>query len=235
MAVAKMKYLNKFNSIKEFKKYIEEELNIENWFIMNLPIQERIDTIRNKKYFTSLQELAKKQKINASDIEILSWLDTLNQLYYTLDDMVESDLQIFQELEIPFSKKRIDYLLCHNNRILILEYSLTNYKEETLSYDNKLLQAIRYKELLKNLLPDNIKIGIYVFLMKNEMTDYKIIKQQSKYCDIEVTENFDKQIDLYEFINYYFYNAQRSAHYELLKCFDTIQNDFKYIKKSFSE
>ena len=72
-----------------------------------------------------------------------------------------------QEYCIPYSNKRADYLLVYDNKILILEFSFNKLGYE-LQYETKLQQAIGYKELLGNILPKEVDIGTYMFLVEAE-------------------------------------------------------------------
>lgn len=106
-----------------------------------------------------------------SDIEIVTWLDTLNILYYVFDRIEDENLRnsvkILQEYCIPYSNKRVDYLLVYDNKILILEFSFNKLGYD-LQYETKLQQAIGYKELLNNILPKEVDLGTYTFIVEAE-------------------------------------------------------------------
>lgn len=165
-----MKYLYSL-SVKELETLIEQTLRIENWCVYDLPAQKRIDEIKNRNYYKILQQRAREQGINAKPAEILSWLDTLNLLYYSIQHakLTEmDDLTIIQEYQIPFSHKRADYVLVYKNKILIVEFSFDRFGEKY-TYETKLSQAMGYKELLTNVLSNHIEIGTYTFIIKAEV------------------------------------------------------------------
>ena len=83
------------------------------------------------------------------------------------DEDIRNNLKILQEYCIPYSRKRADYLLIYDNKILILEFSFNKLNYE-FNYETKLQQAIGYKELLSNILPKEIEIGTYTFLLEPE-------------------------------------------------------------------
>ncbi len=210
-------FLNQFENIKSFNQFVKS-LKIENWYIYDLPINERLEMIQNNStYFSKLKLLAKKNDIKADDTEIISWLDTLNYLYYAFDRIVDKhlldDITIIQELNIPLTNKRADYVIFSNNKILIIEFSFKKLNKEY-QYENKLTQAINYKELLSNLLPPHITIATFTIILEPEFdgNTYSRIEKYSKYLKAQLLPNVDTQIELASFIEKYFTeNVQRDA------------------------
>ena len=114
-----MKALYNLN-YEEFKNLVDNDLNIANWLVFEGEAISRKNMIVGKSYFKKLRQRAIEQGINASDEEVLSWLDTLNLLFHSLhyvNDRILTKLQIIQEYQIPFTKKRADYLLVYENKI----------------------------------------------------------------------------------------------------------------------
>lgn len=227
-----MKCLKVYNSINEFNDFVEKELNIEKWLVMSFNPQGRIKQTEDKKYYKKLKLLAQENDINASKLEIISWLDTLNELYCTLDGIENfyPELKIIQELELPFTKKRTDYILCYNNKLLILEFSSSEYNKNQI-FNTKLSQAVNYKELLANCLPPDITIGTYTFLISNEYM-YEPVKITSKFAKEEKDPNYDKRIELNEYIKFFFIEDNIDYSYnELSNSCRFIENRFKSIKQ----
>lgn len=165
-----MKYLYRV-SVKNLEKLIEDKLRIKNWKVYDLPASQRIDEIKTWSCFNVLTGRAKLKEIHARPAEILSWMDTLNLLYYSLQnvtDKVRDELTIIQEYQIPFTNKRADYVLVYRNKILIVEFSFDRLGD-IYKYETKLTQAMGYKELLSNVLPSYIEIGTYTFLIDPEI------------------------------------------------------------------
>lgn len=192
---------------------IEDTLSINNWWIYNESLNERLNKIRDKDYFKILKNQAKRKNIKCNDVEIVSWLDTLNLLYFSVNnssDKIKDNITIFQEFCIPLSNKRADYVLAYKNNLLIIEFSFNKLGTEY-NYEKKLTQAIGYKELLSNLLDKNIKIGTYTFLVEPETEDGKRIFIPSKYKSENVFPNYDKTIDLANYIDIFFKIDNKTA------------------------
>lgn len=155
----------------DLKELVEDILYLENWWIRDDDLWNRMDSISHSERFKILKERATEKEYVFSDIEIVTWLDTLNILYYVFDKIKDEKLRekirILQEYCIPYSNKRADYLLVYDNKILILEFSFNKLGYE-LQYETKLQQAIGYKELLSNILPKEVDIGTYMFLVEAE-------------------------------------------------------------------
>lgn len=150
---------------------VEDTLNIENWCIRDDELENRVDSIYYSERFQYLKELALKREMIFNDTEIVTWLDSLNILYYVFDNIkneyLKDSIKIIQEYRIPYTNKRADYLLIYDNKILIIEFSFKKLGYD-LQYETKLQQAIGYKELLSNILPKEIDIGTYTFLVEAE-------------------------------------------------------------------
>lgn len=212
------------NCLKEytyqnFEEFLEEELELFYWEIWDTDLKTRINTAKNHKRFEILQELSIESDIDANDSEVLSWIDTLRTLYKTLEyipNNIKDEIKIIQEYKIPFSKKRADYLLLYRNKILILEFSFTRDEEQ--DYKVKLKQVLGYKELMMDLLPNNIDIGTYVFLLKPERAigEAPYIKI-NKYTQQEEFANSEDIISFAQYIVLFFTKEHDSALTELNK------------------
>ena len=160
---------------EKLKTLVCDTLNIEHWFIRNDKIKSRTDSIEYSERFKYLQNRARDCNFLFNNTEIVSWLDTLTTMYYVFDsikdDYLKTHITILQEYCIPFSNKRADYLLVYDNKILIIEFSFNKLGYE-FNYETKLQQAISYKELLSNILPKEIEIGTYTFLLEPEEDRY---------------------------------------------------------------
>ena len=201
-----MKALYNLN-YEEFKNLVDNDLNIANWLVFEGEAISRKNMIVGKSYFKKLRQRAIEQGINASDEEVLSWLDTLNLLFHSLhyvNDRILTKLQIIQEYQIPFTKKRADYLLVYENKILIIEFSYDRLGHEY-KFETKLSQAIYYKELMSNIMPNHIKIGTYTFMISPEVdSEGEDIMKYNRYIRQDDLANNEKIIDLSEYIMFFF-------------------------------
>lgn len=156
------KYLKDFYNYDELVEFIEEELPvIKNWDILDEELCIRADIIKNKPYVKKLKQLFNENNLffkNPTNEEIVTWLDSLfiiQELFLSgiLDhEAVDWNINIFMEYLIPYSNfERIDYLLCYNNDVLIIECGYANdenFKEMRLRKNNELLY---YKEKLNDI------------------------------------------------------------------------------------
>lgn len=201
-----------------FNKLIKEELHLENWLVYDMDAEYRIKMIDNTYRYQYLKKRSNDKEINVKSAEILSWLDTLNIMYYVLDYVnpeILSELQILQEMEIPFTHKRADYILVYRKKILIIEFSFQKLSGRY-KFEDKLNQAIGYKELLSNVMPPHIEIGTYTFLIEPE-TDRSgnIIKKLNKYTNEQELPNNEKIQEFGGYINLFFQKDFEDAMYYL--------------------
>ena len=209
------KYLFCFETIQDFFETVEDNY-IEQWNIYPIPIQEREKRIESNIRYEFLSNINDKTNTTNNTQEIVSWIDTMNYMYHTLQ-LVENlkGIQMIQELRIPYSNKRPDYLLFKDNKLLIIEFSFKKLGNEY-QYENKLTQAIGYKELLSNILPNHIEIGTYTCLVNAETDEYGSEKRvKSKYEDGYVFANYDNQVDLAKYIENFFSRTKKDAITEL--------------------
>lgn len=202
----------------EFNKLIQDELHLEGWLVYDMNADDRAKMVDYTLKYQYLKKRAEEQGINAKASEIISWLDTLNLMYYVLDFVnpkIRDELQILQEMEIPFTHKRADYVLVYRNKILIVEFSFQKLNGRY-KFEDKLSQAVGYKELLSNVMPPHIEIGTYTFLIDPE-TDQsgKIVKRLNKYTNAQELTNNEKIQEFGGYINLFFQKGLEDAMYYL--------------------
>lgn len=86
-------------------------------------------------------------------------------------DNLLNNIRTIQEFHISFTNKRADYLLVYENKTIIVEFRYNKFDNEDYHYSIKLNQLIGYKELIINILPKNIDIATYTFLIHPEDVD----------------------------------------------------------------
>lgn len=164
-----MKCLYEMDS--DFLCSLWQNLHLNHWYIRNDTIKNRTRAASSYSRFVTLKERAIKSGIPFNETEIITWLDTLCTLCCVFssikDEYLKNHIKIFQEYCIPFSNKRADYLLVYDNKVLIIEFSFDKLGKDYF-YETKLQQAIGYKELLSNILPKEIEIGTYTFMLEAE-------------------------------------------------------------------
>lgn len=205
MREVQMKNLHWLN-YDEFNKLIKEELYLENWLVYDMDAEKRAKMIDYTNKYQYLKKWAEEQDITKS-AEIISWLDTLNLMYYVLDYVdpkIRNELQILQEMEIPFTHKRADYVLVYRKKILIIEFSFQKLNGRY-KFEEKLNQAVGYKELLSNVMPPHIEIGTYTFIIEPE-TDKSgnVVKKLNKYSNEQELPNNEKIQEFGGYINLFF-------------------------------
>ncbi len=208
-----MKCLNKF-SYNEFQDFIDE-LDLSYWTVWNTGIAERLERCETSARFQYLQNLAIEKGMQSNPREILSWLDSLKILKETLKEIPQNildKLTIVQEYQIPFSRKRADYLLIFQNKVLILEFSF-KYDDTETQFENKTIQILGYKERLIDLLPSHIEIGTYTYLIYPELEPdtYEEILRTNKYTQIEDLANSENNNSLASYITLFFNKDRESA------------------------
>ncbi len=192
------------------------------WFIRDDKITNRTDAIYLSDRYGKIKQQADINGISYNDIEVATWFDTLVTLYYVFDRVEDEDirnnLKILQEYCIPYSRKRADYLLIYDNKILILEFSFNKLNYE-FNYETKLQQAIGYKELLSNILPKEIEIGTYTFLLEPE----EDARGKTIYIELDgekYTANHWKMDDLAKYIEKFFKKNMKVAYNAILQLED---------------
>lgn len=193
-----------------------------NLFFRDDKITNRTDAIYLSDRYGKIKQQADINGISYNDIEVATWFDTLVTLYYVFDRVEDEDirnnLKILQEYCIPYSRKRADYLLIYDNKILILEFSFNKLNYE-FNYETKLQQAIGYKELLSNILPKEIEMGTYTFLLEPE----EDARGKTIYFEVDGekhTANHWKMYDLAKYIEKFFKKNMKVAYNAILQLED---------------
>ena len=175
----------------EFNKLIKEELHLENWLIYDMSAEDRAKMIDYTYKYQYLKKLADEQEIKVQTAQIL------------------------QEMEIPFTHKRADYVLVYRRKILIIEFSFQKLNGRY-KFEDKLNQAVGYKELLSNVMPPHIEIGTYTFLIEPETNKSgNTVKKFNKYSNEQELPNNEKIQEFGGYINLFFQKDFEDAMYYL--------------------
>lgn len=203
--------------LKDLKDLVSE------WYVRRANIEERYNAIKDTPKFVAFKSEA-KNKLKFDNKELISWLDSMSQLYYIFlklnekketKDTLFKNMSIIAEYQIPFTKNRIDYCIVKDNKILLLEFS---YSEDNTKdhFKKKLNQLVYYKELLETSLDTNIKISLFTFLIQPEEIDWKTpIYKKSKITNEKTNPNYDQCNYLEQLIIHTFSNTQKNAYEQL--------------------
>lgn len=191
-------------TVPQLNHLVKDVLDIEHWQIKRDKLNNRKDAILTSHRFKVLKEHASTLNYLFDDMEIVTWFDTLMTMFYTFsyieDDDILDKIKILQECSMPYSNKRADYILTYDNKILIIEFSFNKLNNE-FNYETKFQQAVNYKEQLCNILPKEIEIGTYTFLLEAEIEEnWSPIYSKDGKTDA----NFYKRLDLANYIINFF-------------------------------
>lgn len=197
-------------TIKEFKKTTKSNLQFNKWKVFEMNIEDRYDCVQDNSYVNKLHEIAKSNNIKYDECETISWLDSQSIMLKVINKMEKFDydnllnnMRIIQEFHIPFTNKRADYLLVYENKIIIVEFSYNKFDNEDYHYSIKLNQLIGYKELISNILSNDIDIATFTFLIHPE--------------DVNENSNQEQIENFVEYIKFFMKKKSISAYEELDK------------------
>ena len=146
------------------------------WKIVSGLMNDRGKRIQNKSYTNEIRTIFSKSNLfrrNISIAEIVSLLDTYTLMYRVLKCLKKNmcsksmdDLSLYSEYKIDFSKnRRIDFVFEYGSRILLCEFRISStFPNMSSMWSKKELELIIYKELMKNYVPNNIKIILFAFI-----------------------------------------------------------------------
>lgn len=224
-SIENTKYYNELYKLAKISKINFDETEIISWLdsmtiiyetLRRLSYIKKYETIKERDYvyhlkykFGRVYEINKNEyKIRFYTMDKLTIINNVNELYKYDEnqDKYFDEIKIIQELHIPFTNKRADFVLFKDNKILIIEFSFDRWKNNEYHYNTKLNQVIGYKECLENILPKHIEIATYTFIIKPEDKDYTAFPNNNE--NIENLKNF--------IINF-FSNTKKDALTELSK------------------
>ena len=210
-----MKCLYELN-VEQLNELVEDELYLKDWVVWNADLKRRNNSSQSASRYDRIQKQAQDKQIKHIPDEAITWFDSLTMLYHSLnkikDEELKNNLKIFQEFCMPYSKKRADYLLTYDNKILILEFSFKKLGYD-INYEAKLQQASSYKEILSVFLPKEIDIGTYTFLIApDEDEEGKLIYN----AETKRRVNDDKVEELATVIAKFFKKNLKSAYNSII-------------------
>ena len=194
---AVVKYLYRFKGIKEFQMFTSFIEN-EEWKIGKQLMKDRVELFKNRICFKKMKsDFLKKELIcwPLKDEEVISWIDTimlLKRIMDRIDDcFIADNLTIYSEFVIPYGNHlRADYLIVFDDIIIVLEFGMFNQDEKRSEerYSKKLVEAMAYSQVLRNILPKSINVFNYVMIYRPEydLSTLDEMKENVGYNESEI-------------------------------------------------
>ena len=114
----------------DLKELVEDVLHLEYWSVRDDELRSRMDSIAYSDRFKELKERATEKGYVFNDIEIVTWLDTLNILYYVFDKIEDErlceDIRILQEYSIPYLEAMKRSVVDASKIFALLQNALTD-------------------------------------------------------------------------------------------------------------
>lgn len=124
--------------------------NVFAWQVRNMPLAQRIAAIQNYECYLLLKAQSKRMEMQASDAEIVSWLDNIVIIRRLLNYLKTSELvdcAIGLEVALPTHKK-IDVLLYRGSKMMIIESCYWQPNSDSLDVENR-QQVDSYQKILQ--------------------------------------------------------------------------------------
>ena len=174
----KIKCMHAFEGIKSFNQF-SDYLEIENWRIEKQLLKERVEKYGENIHFLQLKEDFKNNKLTIWDLkdeEVITWMDTSLLMRRLLLELFKkgidaNNINIAMEYPLVFGNHmRSDYLLIYNRLIVVLEFGMFNQDEKRSEerYTKKLQESINYRQILSNMISEDVKVINYVMIYKPE-------------------------------------------------------------------
>jgi len=174
-----------FKGVNDFLCFYEG-LNIYgHWRITDQKTNDRGEKVRSASYMNLLRNKFNEKHLfrrQVSISELISFVDSfylMTIIFDKLKTMISDDLfnsiEIFCEYRINLSKnKRVDLLLVHKQKVVLIEFRISNtFPNMSSIWQKKTLELIVYKELLSYYIGNTYSIYNYAFIGMPEYTGSK--------------------------------------------------------------
>lgn len=163
------------SSLNVFTDYLEKY----NWRIEKQLLKDRVLAYENNPKYKELKKQFNDNKLSIwalKDEEVITWMDTLLIMRRTMMQLfkkgVHSDkLKVIMEYPLVYGNHmRTDYLIIYERLIIVLEFGMFNQDEKRSEerYTKKLQDSITHRQVLANMIRDQIKIVNYVMIYRPE-------------------------------------------------------------------
>ncbi len=194
-----IKSLRFFSSFEEFNKYsiFLEEIK---WNIEKELLKDRVLKYQKNDHFIELSQDFYRKNLSIWDLkleEVVTWFDTMlliRRLFILLFKKGIKTSQINLILEYPLvfgNHMRSDYLIVSDRLIVVLEFGMFNQDEKRSEerYTKKLQESINYRQLLANMVQNQIEVVNYVMIYRPEYnrTYSEYLKENIAYNNQELS------------------------------------------------
>lgn len=178
----KMKCMYQFESISTLNSFTDYLEKI-NWRIEKQLLKERVEKYTDNPKFKELKKQFNDSKLTIwplKDEEVITWMDTLLIMRRTMMHLFKKGilgekLKIVMEYPLVYGNHmRTDYLIVYERLIIVLEFGMFNQDEKRSEerYTKKLQDSITHRQVLANMIRDQIKIVNYVMVYRPEYDRY---------------------------------------------------------------
>lgn len=175
MKVKCMYEFDGMSALNIFTDYLEKI----NWRIEKQLLKERVITYTENPKFIELKKKFIESKLSIwalKDEEVITWMDTLLIMRRTMMQLFKKGissekLKIIMEYPLVYGNHmRTDYLIVYERLIIVLEFGMFNQDEKRSEerYTKKLQDSITHRQVLSNMIRDQIKIVNYVMIYRPE-------------------------------------------------------------------
>lgn len=203
--------MNIFNGLVSFNKF-SDFLEIENWRIEKQLLKERVEKYSKRESFLGLKKQFIEKNLSMwelKDEEVITWMDTsilIRRLFVELFKKgINADkIQIVMEYPLVFGNHmRSDYLIVYDRLIVVLEFGMFNQDEKRSEerYTKKLQESINYRQLIGNMVSQEINVINYVMIY---------LPEYDRFLNKELTENIQhNKSELFGLLNFLIANIER--------------------------
>lgn len=184
-----------------FTSFIE---NI-NWRIEKQLLKERVEQYQNLESFQTLKNRFYMQKLSIWELkheEVITWHDTLLIMRRTIKELTKEDVNLDKikiVIEYPLvygNHMRTDYLIIYERLIIVLEFGMFNQDEKRSEerYTKKLQDSMTHRQVLRNMIDNQIKVVNYVLVYRPEYDRIRKISYEENinynYHEIKLLSRF---------------------------------------------
>ncbi len=195
-----IKCMYRFDGVSMFNSFTDY-LEKTNWRIEKQLLKERVETYKDNIKYKELKKQFNDRKLSIwplKDEEVITWMDTLLILRRTMMQLFKKGIlsekvKILMEYPLVYGNHmRTDYLIVYERLIIVLEFGMFNQDEKRSEerYTKKLQDSITHRQVLANMIINQIKVVNYVLVYRPEYD--RILK---KSYDENIEYNY-KEIDL---------------------------------------